>query len=43
MRRPSHLPLWVILTLAGVSVLLILLFWDYLWINLIHSGSVDAP
>jgi hypothetical protein len=24
-------------------VLLMLMFWDYLWVNLIHSGTIDAP
>ncbi len=28
---------------AVVAVVLILLLWDYLWVNLIHSGGVDAP
>ena len=35
---------WLAIGVSGsVLLLLLLLFWDYLWINLIHSGGVDAP
>jgi hypothetical protein len=33
---------WLMVAVGG-AILLLLFFWDYLWINLIHSGSVDAP
>jgi hypothetical protein len=48
MEKPGSAPtmtkqrVWLIAVVGG-AVLLLLLFWDYLWINLIHSGSVDPP
>lgn len=34
---------WLLLAVTGGAVLLVLFFGDYLWINLIHRGSVDSP
>jgi hypothetical protein len=34
--------LWITVALVA-GMLLLLMFWDYLWVNLIHSGSVDPP
>jgi hypothetical protein len=42
MRITSSPALWITVALA-VGVLLMLMFWDYLWVNLIHSGTIDAP
>jgi hypothetical protein len=41
--RTSSRALWITVALAAGVLLLVLMFWDYLWVNLIHSGSVDAP
>jgi hypothetical protein len=42
MRMTSSPALWITVALAA-GVLLMLMFWDYFWINLIHSGTIDAP
>jgi hypothetical protein len=42
MRITSSPALWITVALA-VGVLLMLMFWDYLWVNFIHSGTIDAP
>ena len=41
MRMTSSPALWITVALEGV--LLMLMFCDYLWVNLIHSGTIDAP
>ena len=38
----SRKAVWMTIALIG-GMLLILFCWDYLWINLIQSGSIDAP
>lgn len=38
----SRKAVWMTIALIG-GTLLILFCWDYLWINLIQSGSIDAP
>ena len=38
----SRRTVWITIALIG-GTLLILFCWDYLWINLIQSGSIDAP
>jgi hypothetical protein len=39
MYTTSSRALWITVALtAGV-----LMLWDYLWVDLIHSGSVDVP
>jgi hypothetical protein len=40
MRMTSSTALWITVALAA-GVLLVLVFWDYLWVNLIHSGTIN--
>ena len=40
MRMTASPALWITVVLAA-GVLLTLMFWDYLWVNLIHSGTID--
>ena len=42
MPRTSTRALWITVGLAVAGLLLMLMLWDYLWVNFIHSGSVDA-
>ncbi len=43
MRTTSTRTLWITVALAAGVLLLMLMFWDYLWVNFIHSGTIDTP